>query len=177
MHNCFVFFFFVEAGSNCKKFRRIQTPETSSISNFLHQVFSILFQFSVDCGVFLFFFQGEENHFSYADNGCNHITGKGFKGYFSKQRIEEKTAQQSLSTVEDSDILFLSIPGCASLLSKQIYLGHMPKPKMWSMCSQDYFVAKEIFLPEKELSKTDATVINSLILATLDAEKFNLIRM
>lgn len=53
----------------------------------------------------------------------------------------------------------------------------MPKLKMWSMCCNGYFVAEELFLPEKELSKTDATVTNSLILTKIHAEKFNMIRM
>jgi len=53
----------------------------------------------------------------------------------------------------------------------------MPELKMWSMCYYDYFVAEELYLPGKELSKTDATVTNSLILATIDAEKFNMVRM
>lgn len=53
----------------------------------------------------------------------------------------------------------------------------MPKLKMWSMCYYDYFVVEELFLPEKELSKTDATVTNSLTLTTIDAEKFNMTRM
>lgn len=59
----------------------------------------------------------------------------------------------------------------------------MPKLKMWSMCYYDYFVTEELlfiylfFSPEKELSKADGTVINSLILTTVDAEKFDMIRM
>lgn len=66
------------------------------------------------------------------------------------QRIEAKTAQEFLSMVEDSDILFHSVLGCASLLLIQIYLAHMPKLKMWSMCYYDCVVVKELFLPEKE---------------------------
>lgn len=53
----------------------------------------------------------------------------------------------------------------------------MPKLKMWSMCYYDYFVIEELFLPEKELSKADATVTNSLILTSIDAEKFNMVRI
>jgi len=52
----------------------------------------------------------------------------------------------------------------------------MPKLKMWSMCYYDYFVTEELFffpLQKKELSKADGTVINSLILTTLDARKFD----
>lgn len=50
----------------------------------------------------------------------------------------------------------------------------MPKLKMWSMCYYNYVVVEELFfLPEKELPKTDATVTNSLIITTIDAEKFN----
>lgn len=67
---------------------------------------------------FLFVLQGEENNFSYADNSCNYITGKGGSKVIFPKKKKRKTAQQSLSTVEDSDILFLSIPGCASLLLK-----------------------------------------------------------
>lgn len=55
-------------------------------------------------------------------------------------------------------------------------LGTYAQLKMWSMCYYDYFVTEELFffpLQKKELSKADGTVINSLILTTLDARKFD----
>lgn len=58
-----------------------------------------------------------EEKIDYADNSNNDITCKVFKVYFP-QRLEEKTAQEFPSMVEDSDILFHSILGCASLLLK-----------------------------------------------------------
>ncbi|KAJ7424369.1 hypothetical protein BTVI_06585 [Pitangus sulphuratus] len=43
------------------------------------------------------------------------------------------------------------------------------------MCYHNYFVVEKLSLPEKELSKTDATVTNSLKLTTIDTEKINML--